>query len=84
MIFQNPMTALNPLWTIGYHLTEVICRYSKDSNAEAEKIAVPGILVGGKMPSSAARASVADQMTRAQKMNADGIKNFNDEWKNIR
>ena len=40
MIFQDPMTALNPLRTIGYHLTEVIVRYRKCSKTEAEKIAV--------------------------------------------
>ena len=40
MIFQDPMTALNPLRTIGYHLVEVICRYRKVSRAEAGKIAV--------------------------------------------
>ena len=40
MIFQDPMTALNPLRTIGYHLTEVICRYRNVSKKEAESIAV--------------------------------------------
>ena len=40
MIFQDPMTALNPLRTIGYHLVEVIRRYRKVSKAEAKKIAV--------------------------------------------
>ena len=40
MIFQDPMTALNPLRTIGYHLIEVIRRYRKVSKAEAAKIAV--------------------------------------------
>ena len=40
MIFQDPMSALNPLRTIGYHLTEVVCRYRKVSKKEAEKIAV--------------------------------------------
>ena len=40
MIFQDPMTAQNPLRTIGYHLTEVIRRYRKVSKKEAEKIAV--------------------------------------------
>ena len=40
MIFQDPMTALNPLRTIGYHLTEVIRRYRKVSKKEAEAIAV--------------------------------------------
>ena len=40
MIFQDPMTALNPLRTIGYHLTEVIRRYRDVSKKEAEAIAV--------------------------------------------
>ena len=40
MIFQDPMTALNPLRTIGYHLTEVIRRYRQVSKKEAEAIAV--------------------------------------------
>ena len=40
MIFQDPMTALNPLRTIGYHLTEVILRYRKVSKKEAEAIAI--------------------------------------------
>ena len=35
MIFQDPMTALNPLRTIGYHLVEVICRYRKVGKKEA-------------------------------------------------
>ena len=40
MIFQDPMTALNPLRTIGYHLVEVIRRYRKCGKVEAEKIAI--------------------------------------------
>lgn len=41
MIFQDPMTSLNPLRTIGYHLNEVIDRFHKGkSNAEKRKIAV--------------------------------------------
>lgn len=40
MIFQDPMTALNPLRKVGYHLTQVIQRYKKCSKAEAEKIGV--------------------------------------------
>lgn len=40
MIFQDPMTSLNPLRTIGYHLMEVIRRYHKVSNMEAKKLAI--------------------------------------------
>ena len=54
MIFQDPMTALNPLRTIGYHLTEVIRRYRKVSKAEAEKIAVEMLRQVG-IPSPEAR-----------------------------
>ncbi len=54
MIFQDPMTALNPLRTIGYHLTEVICRYRNVNKKEAEKIAVEMLRQVG-IPSPEAR-----------------------------
>ncbi|HCM90087.1 MULTISPECIES: ABC transporter ATP-binding protein [Vagococcus] len=40
MIFQDPMTSLNPLRTIGYHLVEVIQRKQKITKKDAEKIAM--------------------------------------------
>jgi len=40
MIFQDPMTAMNPLRKVGYHLTQVIKRFNKCSTKEAEKIAI--------------------------------------------
>ena len=40
MIFQNPMTSLNPVRTIGYHLIEVIERFQKKSKKEAEELAI--------------------------------------------
>lgn len=40
MIFQDPMTSLNPLRTIGYHLVEVVLRNNQLSKKEAEKLAV--------------------------------------------
>lgn len=40
MIFQDPMTAMNPLRKVGYHLTQVIRRYKKCSKEEAEKIGI--------------------------------------------
>lgn len=40
MIFQDPMTSLNPLRRIGYHLVEVIRRNQKVSKKEAETLAI--------------------------------------------
>ena len=40
MIFQDPMTSLNPLRTIGYHLIEVIRRHQKMSKKTAQTIAI--------------------------------------------
>lgn len=40
MIFQNPMTSLDPVRTIGFHLTEVIERFQKKGKKEAEKLAI--------------------------------------------
>ncbi|WP_124065882.1 ABC transporter ATP-binding protein [Clostridium sp. E02] len=40
MIFQDPMTALNPLRTIGYHLTEVLKRHRGMDQTSARQEAV--------------------------------------------
>lgn len=40
MVFQDPMTALNPLRTIGYHLVEVLKRHRKMNGKEAQKEAI--------------------------------------------
>ncbi|EOT48739.1 MULTISPECIES: ABC transporter ATP-binding protein [Enterococcus] len=40
MIFQDPMTSLNPLRTIGYHLIEVVRRAQKCSKKEAKQLAI--------------------------------------------
>lgn len=40
MVFQDPMTAMNPLRKVGYHLIEIICRYRKCSKKEAERIGI--------------------------------------------
>jgi oligopeptide transport system ATP-binding protein len=40
MVFQDPMTCLNPVLTIGYQLTETLRRHLGKSRAEAEAEAV--------------------------------------------
>ena len=39
-IFQDPMTSLNPIRTIGFQITEVIEKHQKISKAEAKKQAI--------------------------------------------
>ena len=40
MIFQNPMTSLDPVRTIGFHLIEVIERFQNKSKEEEKKLAI--------------------------------------------
>ena len=47
MIFQDPMTSLNPVTTIGEQLTEVVRAHTKLSGRDAEKLALDTLeLVG--------------------------------------
>ncbi|CAN7725716.1 ABC transporter ATP-binding protein [Rhizobium sp. LjRoot98] len=43
MIFQEPMTSLNPVLTIGQQLCEVVVKHRKASKAEAGKIALSAL-----------------------------------------
>lgn len=40
MIFQDPMTSLNPLRTIGFHLEEVVARFQPDLSKAAQQEAI--------------------------------------------
>ncbi|MCC5970481.1 MAG: ABC transporter ATP-binding protein [Pararhodobacter sp.] len=40
MIFQDPMTSLNPLFTIGDQIAETICRHTGQSRTDAMKKAI--------------------------------------------
>ena len=40
MIFQEPMTSLNPILTIGRQITEAILRHTSASKAEARRLAI--------------------------------------------
>ena len=39
-VFQDPMTSLNPVRTIGYQISEVIIKHQGKSKAEAKEIAI--------------------------------------------
>ena len=38
MVFQEPMTSLDPVYTVGNQLEEAICSHRKTTNAEAKEI----------------------------------------------
>lgn len=40
MVFQDPMTSLDPVRTVGYQISEVIIKHQKKDKKEARKIAV--------------------------------------------
>jgi oligopeptide/dipeptide ABC transporter ATP-binding protein len=51
MIFQDPMTALNPLKKVGEHIVEVLVRHKNVNNKEAKKLAIQVLRdVGIPMP----------------------------------
>jgi oligopeptide/dipeptide ABC transporter ATP-binding protein len=50
MIFQEPMTSLNPAFTVGDQIAEVILRHSSASPAEAMELAI-GMLRRVRIPS---------------------------------
>lgn len=54
MIFQDPMTALNPVFTIGYQITETILVHQKISKHEAKAKAIKALEVVG-IPDAAER-----------------------------
>jgi oligopeptide/dipeptide ABC transporter ATP-binding protein len=54
MIFQDPMTSLNPTVTIGTQITETICRHLDLTRAEARRRAVE-LLEEVRIPSAAER-----------------------------
>ncbi|MCR2045115.1 ABC transporter ATP-binding protein [Anaerosalibacter massiliensis] len=47
MIFQDPMTALNPVFTVGYQITEAILAHRDISKKDAKKIAINALEMVG-------------------------------------
>jgi oligopeptide/dipeptide ABC transporter ATP-binding protein len=56
MIFQEPMTSLNPVHTIGQQIAEVVIEHQKLSKAEANKRAIEMLQIVG-IPEPARRAA---------------------------
>ena len=51
MIFQEPMSSLNPVYTCGFQLTEAIRQHQKVSPAEARRQAIAGLQEVKLLPS---------------------------------
>ncbi|PAX47321.1 ABC transporter ATP-binding protein [Brunnivagina elsteri] len=51
MIFQEPMSSLNPVFTIGYQLTEAILRHQNITATEAKQKAIAGLQEVKLLPS---------------------------------
>ncbi|MBD2355176.1 ABC transporter ATP-binding protein [Tolypothrix sp. FACHB-123] len=51
MIFQEPMSSLNPVYNIGFQLTEAILRHQNVSAKEAREIAIAGLQEVKLLPS---------------------------------
>jgi peptide/nickel transport system ATP-binding protein len=51
MIFQEPMSSLNPVFTIGYQLTEAILRHQNITVTEAKQKAIAGLQEVKLLPS---------------------------------
>lgn len=51
MIFQEPMSSLNPVYDIGFQLTEAIMRHQNVSAAQARQIAIAGLQEVKLLPS---------------------------------
>ncbi len=51
MIFQEPMSSLNPVFTIGFQLTEAIRRHQNISPSEAQRKAIAGLQEVKLLPS---------------------------------
>ncbi|MBD2215169.1 ABC transporter ATP-binding protein [Nostoc linckia FACHB-104] len=51
MIFQEPMSSLNPVYNIGFQLTEAIMRHQEVSASQARQIAIAGLQEVKLLPS---------------------------------
>jgi peptide/nickel transport system ATP-binding protein len=63
MIFQEPMSSLNPVYSIGFQLQEAIVRHQNVSAMEAKRIAIAGLQEVKLLPS--------DEQIQAQYLEQD-------------
>ena len=62
MVFQDPLTSLNPLYTVGWQLIETILTHQDLTEAQARKHAIDllgevGIPIAGEAKSTSIRTS---------------------------
>jgi peptide/nickel transport system ATP-binding protein len=72
MIFQEPMSSLNPLFTIGFQLTEAIRLHHQVSPAEARRKAIAHLQEVKLLPS--------DQQLRERYLESQKPAGFSEEW----
>jgi peptide/nickel transport system ATP-binding protein len=71
MIFQEPMSSLNPVYSIGFQLQEAIMRHQNVSAIEAKRIAIAGLQEVKLLPSD----------EQIQKQYLDDDLSLSDSWK---
>ncbi|MEH1908376.1 ABC transporter ATP-binding protein [Nostoc sp.] len=65
MIFQEPMSSLNPVYNIGFQLTEAITRHQNVSASQAKQIAIAGLQEVKLLPSD---QEIQQQYTDSSKL----------------
>ncbi|MHC5609635.1 MAG: ABC transporter ATP-binding protein [Nostoc sp.] len=65
MIFQEPMSSLNPVYNIGFQLTEAIMRHQNVSASQARQIAIAGLQEVKLLPSD---EEIQQQYTDSSKL----------------
>ncbi|MBW4669757.1 MAG: ABC transporter ATP-binding protein [Cyanomargarita calcarea GSE-NOS-MK-12-04C] len=76
MIFQEPMTSLNPVFTIGFQLTEAIRRHQDISKREANKQAIARLQEVKLLPSD---EQIKQQYLETQKEMSGNSSSINQE-----
>jgi peptide/nickel transport system ATP-binding protein len=71
MIFQEPMSSLNPVYSIGFQLQEAIMRHQNVNAIEARRIAIAGLQEVKLLPSD----------EQIQKQYLDDDLSLSDSWK---